>query len=172
MSSIILIGYMGCGKSTIGKRLSTKMNKPFIDTDQYIEEKQNCPISEIFNKHGEQFFRELETQCLKELIEKKCGYIVAVGGGLPMKEENRVLLKQLGTVIYLAASPQTIYKRVQNDTKRPLLQVKNPKERIMQMLNVRVPIYEESADILISVNNKKIRRIIREIEEEIALCSY
>jgi shikimate kinase len=108
-NNIILIGFMGCGKSTVGKRLAKDYGIEFLDTDAWIEEREQVAISEIFANKGEPYFRQLETNCLEVLLEESAidgskssvRKVVSVGGGLPMKEENRQLLKKLGTVIYL-----------------------------------------------------------------------
>ena len=104
MNNIILIGFMGSGKSTVGKFVANNNNMKQIDTDWYIESKQNRKISEIFETDGEEAFRRMETDCIKELLKNGDNkYIVSVGGGLPMKEENRGLLHQLGTIVYLSS---------------------------------------------------------------------
>ena len=166
MANVILIGYMGCGKTTIGRKLSYRLRKPFLDTDKQIELKQKCTISEIFEKQGEQAFRDMETDYLKALLEEKCEYVIAVGGGLPLREENQELLHKLGTCFYLDASPDTIYERLKNDTTRPLLQCDNPKKRIEQMIDTRGPVYKSCADVTVIVDDKRIEEILVEIKEE------
>ena len=165
MSNVILIGYMGCGKSTIGRKLSYRLRKPFLDTDKQIEQKQKCTISEIFERYGEETFRDMETDYLKLLLEEKSEYVIAVGGGLPLREENRRLLKQLGICIYLRATPDTIYDRLKNDTSRPLLQKEDPYAVICQMLEERSGIYESCADEILTVDHKKIEEITKELAE-------
>lgn len=167
MANVILIGYMGCGKTTIGRKLSYRLRKPFLDTDKQIEAKQKCTITEIFEKQGEAAFRDMETAYLKDLLDENCEYVIAVGGGLPLREENRQLMKQLGTCFYLKASPDTIYDRLKNDTTRPLLQCENPKEKIQQMIINRAPVYESCADIILEVDDKKIEEILVDIKEEV-----
>ena len=163
-NNIILIGYMGCGKSTIGKALAKKKEKSFLDTDAYIEAKEGCLISQIFAEKGEMYFRDLETKVLKELLEDQDEPgIISVGGGLPVREENQELLKQLGRVIYLKATPETLYDRLKGDTTRPLLQTTNPKEKIKEMLAVREEKYQAAAYETIVVDGKKIEDIVEEI---------
>ena len=168
MSSIILIGYMGCGKSTIGKRLSYARRTPFLDTDKLIERRVNMTISELFEKEGEEYFRDLETACIKDLLKENGEYIIAVGGGLALREENRKLLKQLGMVVYLQAKWETIYERVKKDTTRPLLQGANPQEKIQSMMAKRAPIYQSAADVIIDVDGKSFEEIINEIGEAVS----
>lgn len=168
-NNIILIGFMGCGKSTIGKHLSRSLKRSFMDTDREIEEKEKTTISEIFAAKGEAYFRELETAFLKELAEKKGeekieNRVISVGGGLPLKEENQKLLRQLGEVIYLKASAATIYERVKGDKNRPLLQTENPEEKIKEMMEQRKEKYEKCAHKVIAVDGKTIPEIIEEIQ--------
>ena len=167
MANVILIGYMGCGKTTIGRKLSYRFRKPFLDTDKQIELKQKCTISEIFEKQGEQAFRDLETNYLKGLLKEKCEYIISVGGGLPLREENQKLLHKLGVCVYLEASADTIYDRVKNDTTRPLLQCDDPKKKIETMLEIREPVYKSCADLVINVDGKRIEEIVVEVKEEV-----
>ncbi len=156
---------MGCGKSTVGRKMAEMFRWPLIDTDALIEEQEGTTISEIFAVKGEQYFRDLETECLKCLLEQNNSIesIISVGGGLPVKEENRKLLKLLGEVIYLKASPETIYERLKSDTTRPLLQTDNPKQKIIDMLKNREEKYQSAAHRVIEVDNKSITEIIQEI---------
>ncbi len=164
-NNIILIGYMGCGKTTLGKKISYRERIALLDTDKRIEQKQKKTINEIFDEDGESAFRQMETDCLKEFMGYSDRYVISVGGGLPMKEENRALMKQLGTVVYLKAEPETIYGRLKNDTTRPLLRGDNPQEKIKSMIEMRSPYYEEAADYIISVDDKGFDTIIQEILE-------
>lgn len=152
MNNIILIGYMGSGKSTVGRALAICRKWPLIDTDIYIEEKQGKEISRIFAEEGEAYFRNLETETLEELLKRDGNYIISVGGGLPMRKENRELLKKLGKVIFLRVSVDTVLKRLEKDQNRPLLQVEDRKQKITEMLAVRNPVYEEAADYLIETD--------------------
>ena len=165
MNNIILIGFMGCGKTTVGIRLSYYMRMAFLDTDKLIERAQGREISEIFAKEGEAYFRELETGMIAGMIGKEKEKIISTGGGLPIKEENRPLLKKLGTVIYLKLKPETVYERVKDDTKRPLLQCENPLEKIRTLMAQREEAYIDAADVVIEVDGKDFDTIIKEIEE-------
>lgn len=165
MKHVILIGFMGCGKSTVGYRLSYRLKRCLIDTDKLIEYREKKKITEIFAEHGEGYFREKETECLNSLFHERASRILALGGGTPLREENRKIIKKLGTVFYLKASPETIYGRVKHDTKRPLLQCEDPKTRIVTLLKERDPIYEMAADHIIVVDGKNMHRIVQEIAE-------
>lgn len=163
MENVILTGFMGCGKSSLGIRLSYKMKMPLLDTDKLIEKKQGCTISELFKKQGEEKFRELETACLKEIGTHKGSYVIAAGGGLPVKEENRRLLKELGMVVYLRIRPETVYERLKEDTTRPLLQGENPMEKIKELMAQRSELYESGADLVIDVDGVETDNILGEI---------
>lgn len=153
MENIILIGYMGSGKTTVGKIAAERKNYTFVDTDEMIVEQQHRSISEIFAADGERAFRDMETALLRQLIaEKKEHLVISTGGGMPLRTENRQLLAQLGKVVYLKASPATIYNRIKGDTTRPLLQCENPLERIEEMIVERSPLYEAGAMFIVEVD--------------------
>ncbi len=161
--NLILTGFMGSGKTTVGIRLSYQMKRPLIDTDKWIEQKQKMSVSEIFATCGEEAFRRMETQCLKYLIETVRHQIISVGGGLPMRQENQGLLRELGKVVYLKATPREIYERLKGDTSRPLLQVTNPQEEIRRLLALRSPVYEACADVVMEVSGKSFDEIVEQI---------
>lgn len=159
----VLIGFMGSGKTSVGVRLSYLLKRVFADTDKMIEEREGKSISEIFATEGEAAFRDKETQLLSELTESFHGKVLSVGGGTPLREENRKLLKQLGTVIYLRIRPETVYQRLQGDTTRPLLQCDNPLERITTLLEQRKEVYEDAADIVVDVDGLDMEEVISAI---------
>lgn len=165
--NIILIGFMGCGKTSLGIRLSYQLKQTMIDTDKWIEQKQKMTVSEIFDRYGEEAFRSMETDCLRELIETSDKQIISVGGGLPMREENHSLLKELGKVFYLRVTPEAVYERLKNDTTRPLLQVEDPQGRIRELLSKRAPVYEACADVTVDVSDKSFEEILERIAAEI-----
>ena len=167
MKHIILIGFMGSGKSSVGYRLSYKLRKCLIDTDRLIEQREGMSITEIFDQKGETYFRQKETECLKSLSKELGSRVVSVGGGTPIREENHAILKESGTVVYLKATPETIYSRVKHDTRRPLLQCEDPKSRIEALLAERGPIYESVADIIIEVDGKHIKQVVQEVAEAV-----
>ena len=154
---------MGAGKSTVGKQLAEINEYSFLDTDQWIEEKEGKRIAEIFGLKGEQYFRDLETGCIRQLLLEEKGKVIAVGGGLPIKEENRKILKQLGMVVYLKGKPETIYERVKGDKNRPLLQIEDPKSKIREMMQEREGYYREAADLILTIEGKTVEEIISEI---------
>lgn len=165
MKNIVLVGYMGCGKTTVGKNLARICRYTFLDTDEWIEEQQGRSISEIFATDGEEAFREMETQCIRTLIEGGLErHVISTGGGMPVREVNRGLLKKLGKVIYLRVQPETVYERVKGDTKRPLLQCEDPLAKIRQMIESRTPAYCESADYTVCVDDMKQSEIAMKIK--------
>ena len=163
MKHVILMGFMGCGKSSVGVRLSYKLQKAFLDTDNLIEKMEGMPISNIFDTYGEAYFREKETEVLAALKQEKADRIISLGGGTPLREENRSILKELGTVVYLKVSADTVYERLKGDTTRPLLQGENPKQKIEQLLEQRSGIYESAADVIICGDGKTHEEVISEI---------
>ncbi|MDE5910124.1 MAG: shikimate kinase [Lachnospiraceae bacterium] len=165
--NIILIGFMGSGKTSVGIRLSYQLKRTMIDTDKWIEQRQKRTVSEIFAQSGEESFRSMETDCLKELIRQADRQIISVGGGLPMRKENHALLKELGTVFYLRVTPKTVYERLKADTTRPLLQVEDPEGRIRTLLKQRAPVYEACADVVLDVSELSFDEILEQIEEEL-----
>ncbi len=163
--NIILIGFMGSGKSTMGVMLSYKLRRPFLDTDKWIEKQVGRCISDIFAVEGEEYFRQQETELLKRLQKERAGKIISVGGGTPLREENRKLLHQLGTVLYLKVSAETVYERLRGDNTRPLLQGDDPMEKIRNLLERRSSIYEEAADAVVIGDGKKPAKVLKEILE-------
>ena len=163
--SIVLIGFMGSGKSSSGRILSRRLKLPLIDTDKQIEERAKKSISEIFAEEGEESFRRQETEMLKSLIADQSPRVFSVGGGTPLREENRALLKELGTVFYLKASPDSVWERVRNSTTRPLLQTENPRKRVEELMEERKEIYSQAADYEIDTDNKSPREVAEEVIE-------
>ena len=143
--NIVLCGFMGSGKTAVGKQLSRLTSLNYVDIDNYIERKTGKTISEIFAESGEQYFRDLEYEAAKELSLKK-GYVISAGGGTLLYERNVQVLKESCTVIFLDVPLSAIKYRLRNDTKRPLLQ-RPDKDRLMEELyNQRLPLYKEAAD--------------------------
>lgn len=159
--NIILIGMMGSGKSSIGIALSYNIGWDFVDFDDLIEKKEGRTISEIFSNDGEEYFRKVESNILKEFKGKHI--IVATGGGIVENVENIDILKKVGTVFYLKASAEELYKRVQKETHRPLVK---DEESFKQILKRREKLYEK-ADFTIDTTKKRTGDIAEEIYEKI-----
>lgn len=161
--NIVLIGFMGCGKSTVGKVLAKRLLLPVEDTDKLIEAREGRTISDIFSKEGEGYFRDLETGLLQEISAESKVRILSVGGGTPVRPENRGLIKQCGMVIYLRVRPETVYGRVKHDAKRPLLQCDDPLGKIRELMASREDAYSECADNIIDVDEMSVEMVVEEI---------
>lgn len=161
-SNIVLIGFMGCGKSTISRALNKAYHMDIIEMDQVIAEREGLSISEIFEVHGEEYFRNLETELLRELQSRK-GVVISCGGGVPMRDENVVEMKKNGKVILLTASPETILERVKGSHDRPLLENNKNVDFIADLMEKRRLKYEAAADIIINTDNKSESEICEEI---------
>lgn len=165
--NLILTGFMGSGKTSVGVKLSYRLKMPVEDTDKLIERREGRRISDIFAQSGEAYFREKETELLRELAEKQQGpRIYSVGGGTPVTPANRELLKRLGMVVWLRIRPETVYQRLKDDTTRPLLQCENPLERIRELLESRREAYASCADVVVDVDDMEMEEILARIEGE------
>lgn len=160
--NIFLIGFMGAGKSTVARRLHKMTDKHLVELDERIEQEQNMKIKEIFACHGEAHFRDLESSLI-ETIGKEGNTIVSCGGGVVLRPENVAYMKKSGKVVYLSATPQTIYERVKDGTNRPILNGHMNVEYIGELLEQRRALYESAADVCIAVDHKSIDDICREI---------
>ena len=165
--NIVLIGFMGCGKSTVGIKLSWKYKMPVVDTDKLIEQNAGMRISEIFEVKGEDSFRDMETDTLQKLSNQNVNRIISTGGGTPVREGNRELIRACGTVVYLRISPECVYERLKEDTTRPLLQCENPLEKIRGLMQSRKQAYEDCAHIIVDVDGLTMDQVLERIEEQI-----
>ncbi len=153
---------MGAGKSTIGRMLAGRLNTSFVDTDFLIEERTGADIPWIFDVEGEEGFRNREASVLKEVLEENDA-VVATGGGIVLREENRSALKKVDHRIYLSAGIDQLVERTCKDKKRPLLQVENPREKIEELLAFRDPLYREVASHIVNTDNRSPRSVVAEI---------
>lgn len=165
MKNIVLMGFMGAGKTTIGKKLAKALECEFIDTDEWIEKEQSRKISDIFAEDGENVFRDMETDLLKRLQNSEDKFVLSIGGGMPVREENRALLRNLGTVVYLKTSKEEIIRRVSGDTNRPLLQGGALEEKVTNLMNAREQIYIDTAHKEVVTDGKNPQKIVNEILE-------
>lgn len=159
---LILIGPMGAGKSTIGRILSERLNSEFCDLDREIEDHSGASIPWIFDIEGEQGFRERESTALVAVLERH-PLVIATGGGCVLREENRVLLKNSGIVIYLQTSIEQQLNRTTKDKNRPLLNTENPKQVLINMAKNRNPLYQAIADLEVDTNGKPPKLVVLEI---------
>lgn len=163
--NIMLIGFMGAGKTTVSKELTKLTGKKEVDMDAYIVEREGRSINDIFEKHGEAYFREIETKYLKE-IQENDGAIVSCGGGAVLKDENVGLMKENGVIVLLTATPETTLLRVQNSKDRPILNGNMNIEFITELMNKRKDRYLSVADITVETDGKAVRAIAEEILEK------
>lgn len=164
--NIFLIGFMGCGKSTVAKYMKEQYGMHYVEMDKQIEEEQGMSISRIFAEKGEESFRKMETELLGRL-EKSCNQVVSCGGGAAMRECNVELMKKNGRVVLLTASPLTIYNRVKNTHNRPLLEGNMNVDYIRGLMEARMPRYLAAADIVVETDRIGVAEIGRKIMEEL-----
>ncbi len=163
MKNIVLIGFMGTGKTAVGELLSKKLGRDFLELDEIIEKKEHTSIREIFEEKGEEYFRKLEKETVKETVDKK-GVIISAGGGAVLDDENFKNLKENGILICLEASVDVILKRTKLRKTRPLLNVPDPRKNIEELLKKRSPYYKK-ADFCINTVNLTIEEIVNKILE-------
>ncbi len=161
-SNVFLVGPMGAGKSTIGRLLAAELNLRFRDSDRVIEERTGADIPWIFDMEGEEGFRDRESAVLDEL-SKGQDVVIATGGGIILRAQNRSLMKSSGFVCYLTASIEQLVERTARDKKRPLLQVDNPRQKIIDLVALRDPLYREAADFVINTDRRSPKLVAQEI---------
>lgn len=166
MDNIILIGFMGAGKTTVGRMLAEERGMAFVDTDERIVKEQGKSIPDIFAEQGEPYFRDLETDLLRRMQTDTKNAVVSVGGGMPVREENRELLRSLGCVIYLSASKQTILGRVENDGSRPMLSGDDLEKRVDKLMHDREGLYRQAAHLDIPTDTYTIRQVVQAVWQE------
>lgn len=162
MKHIFLIGFMGCGKSTIARKLSSQLGLPQIEMDEQIVKEQGMPITEIFEKYGEPHFRDIETDLLKRLCEQEDA-VVSCGGGAVLRKENIEMMKAAGRIVLLTAKPETILERVKHNHDRPVLNGHMNVEYISELMEKRRACYEAAADFVVATDGKSIEQICDEI---------
>lgn len=159
---IVIVGPMGAGKSTIGRLLAGALSLPFKDSDHVIEQKSGADIPWIFDVEGEGGFRDRESSVLQELMQAS-ELVLATGGGIILRESNRELLKQADAVIYLTADPDYLVQRTAKDKKRPLLQVKNPRDTILALIAHRDPLYREVASHVVVTDTRSPKLVAQHV---------
>ena len=160
----------GSGKSTVGRQLARRLELPFVDMDQQLEARLGCSIRDYFASHGEDAFRDQESALLAELSASGTPMILSPGGGIVLRPGNRQALRQgFSHVMYLRASPEDIYRRIQHDKTRPLLQVANPLERLRELYRTRDPLYREAAHYVIENARPTVRGLVNMIEMQLDL---
>lgn len=160
--NIFFIGFMGVGKTTVSSYLSNLLNRKEIDIDQCIAKREKMKIPEIFKKYGEEYFRNCETEVLKDLNSED-GVIISCGGGIVLKEENISLMKERGKIILLTSTPQTIFERVRYSDERPILNNNMNVDFISELMKKREEKYLHAADLIIDTDKKSIEEVCEEI---------
>lgn len=159
---IFLVGMMGVGKTTIGRQLAAALGRDFVDLDQAIEARCGVRVATIFDIEGEAGFRRRETAALDEYTRRP-GLVLATGGGAVMAEANRRMLSERGCVVYLRAGVDELYRRVARDRSRPMLRADDPRQRIVDLLAQREPLYESVADVTLDTGDQPIVQVLRNL---------
>lgn len=164
---LALVGLPGSGKTTVGRQLARRLDLPYIDADQVMEQRLGCSIREFFEREGEDRFRDIETQLLDELTRQHPG-VLSTGGGAVLRQQNRDVLHQRTRVFYLRSSPEEIFRRLRHDQARPLLQVADPLARLRELHRVRDPLYREVAHHVIETPKPNISALVQQILQCVA----
>lgn len=165
---IYLIGFMGTGKSTISRILRKNLEWKEIDVDARIEAEQDMKITEIFERYGEERFRDIETECLRA-VSKEPAAIVSCGGGAVLRPENVRIMQESGTIVLLTATPETVFLRVRHSKKRPVLNGNMNVAYIEQLMEKRRAAYEAASQITVSTDDKTPRQVAEEICKKIMM---
>lgn len=168
MNHIVIIGFMGSGKTRVGKRLAKDLDLPFIDVDRLIVRKMNMSVKEVFERFGEPFYRALETMTVKELANDSERKVISLSAGLPLQEQNVPYLSKLGTIVYLKGSAATLIKRLEGSSNPALDGAEDREEKIKKLLKQRDPVYRKLADIEVVTGVKPFEELIAEIEEKLS----
>ncbi|MBT3091774.1 MAG: shikimate kinase AroK [Candidatus Thiodiazotropha endolucinida] len=164
IQNLFLIGPMGAGKTTVGRQLAEFFHKDFVDSDHEIQRRTGVDIPTIFEFEGESGFRHRESAVIDELTARE-GIVLATGGGVIMREQNRKLLSARGVVVYLHCSVRQQYERTHRDKNRPLLSTPDPKGRLNELMAVRDPLYRETADIVVSTEGRNTQSVVQDIRK-------
>ena len=167
IANIALIGFMGTGKTSVGRLVADQLHFHYVDTDEMIQSATGKTIADIFSNCGEPAFRELEEKTVKELSEKT-KTVISCGGGLPVFGGNLLSLKTHALVVCLWASPAKIWERVKNQTHRPLLHDPDPQKKIRELLAAREPFYKQ-ADILLNTDQRSLREVAQQVIHQFRL---
>lgn len=164
--NIVLIGFMGAGKSTVSEYLKHTYGMDVAEMDQIIAEREGMAISDIFSIYGEEYFRNLETNLLRELQSRK-NTVISCGGGAALREENIVEMKKNGRVVFLTVTPETVYERVKDSDERPILNGNKNVNYIAELMAKRRAKYEAAADVLVTTDGRDVQSICEEIIKKV-----
>jgi len=157
-----MVGLPGGGKSTIGRQLARRLRWEFVDTDAAIEKQIGCSIRQYFEQAGESAFRDVESKVI-DALTRMSNAVLATGGGAVLREQNRRTLKERCTVVYLRSSPEELFRRLRNDTQRPLLQVDDPLAKLRQLHAERHPLYDEVAHFRVDTGRTSVATVVNTI---------
>ena len=164
--NLFLVGMPGSGKSTLGRLLAKRLEKQFYDTDAELERRLGVTIPVIFELEGEPGFRDRESTIIGEFVAYT-NVILATGGGAILRAPNRIALKQNGTVLYLHATPETLWERTRRSKHRPLLQAADPQARLSELYEFRDPIYREVADFVVESDSEQVVKLAQRLEQQL-----
>lgn len=165
---VALVGLPGSGKSTVGRQLARRLGRPFIDTDQVIEQRVGLSIREFFEREGEESFRDLEESVIDELtLGEPC--VLSTGGGAVLRLANRQHLKQRTQAVYLHSAPEEVFRRLRHDRNRPLLQVPDPLARLRELYALRDPLYRESARFVVETGRPSVAALVNMVVMQLEL---
>ena len=160
--NLFLVGMMGAGKTTLGRALAQRLDMEFVDTDRVLVERTGVPVATIFEFEGESGFRRRECAVLAEVAERE-GVVVATGGGAILAEENRRVMRDHGTVIYLRARLESLWERTRHDNSRPLLATPDPRATLATLLAARDPLYREAAHVIVETGAQSASSLVTRV---------
>lgn len=166
---IALVGLPGSGKSTVGRQLARRLRLDFIDLDAAIEAREGCSIRELFARAGEAAFRDVETEVLREWVQRPGLRVLSTGGGIVLRPANRELLQAGCTVVYLRTSVDELARRLRHDTQRPLLQVANPRAKLAELFEQRDPLYQATAHFVIASGRPSVGAVAGIVQTQLEL---
>lgn len=166
--SVSLIGLPGSGKSTVGRHLARRWGRRFVDTDTLVEQRLQCSIRAYFEREGEAAFRDVEESVVASIAGEP-DVVIATGGGVVLRECNRHSLHSRTTVVYLRSNPEEIYRRLRQDTQRPLLQVLDPHKRLRELFQQRDPLYRETAHFIIETGRPSVSTLVNMVAMQLEL---
>lgn len=171
MTSVVLVGLPGSGKTTVGRQLARRLKLPFVDSDQVIEERLGCTIRDYFAREGEEAFRNVEQDVIDELTLRHVDQVLSTGGGAVLRPKNRQHLHERSRVVYLRSYPEELFRRLRHDTSRPLLQVADPMAKLRELFEVRDPLYRETAHFVMETGRPSVSTLVNMITMQLELAS-
>lgn len=166
-SNVALIGFMGAGKSAVGRALASRTNRTFVETDSLVEQRAGMSIAEIFSRFGEEWFRELESEIISR-VTQMTDAVISCGGGAVLREQNVAALKESSIVVFLDVAPETVLQRIGSGSRiRPLLDEPDRESRVRHLIGIRQPVYLSAADIVVQTDAIAIEQVVQRVEDEL-----